>query len=79
MRSRTMSMAIVVLSICGLTGCVTDKAVLTNAQGQTLTCETKGRIGIVSGVRLHLKQQRCIKKAEAAGYHLSPATPDEAD
>jgi hypothetical protein len=77
MRSQTVTMALVAMSVLSLSGCVTDKAVLTNAQGQTLTCETKGRIGIVSGVRLHLKQQRCIKKAEGEGYRLTPATPSE--
>ena len=51
-----------------LSGCVTEKKVLTNAQGETVTCETEGRIGIVSGIRLYVKQHNCIKKAQANGY-----------
>ena len=52
----------------GLSGCITDKTVLTNDQGETRTCETKGRIGIVSGVVLHERHQSCVDKAKAEGY-----------
>ena len=60
----------------GLAGCITDKTVLTNDQGQTKTCETKGRVGIVSGVILHERQQHCIDKAKSEGYtQVASTTP----
>jgi hypothetical protein len=60
----------------GLSGCVTDKTVMTNDQGQAKTCETKGRIGIVSGVILHERHKQCVDKAKAEGYkETSPTTP----
>lgn len=56
-----------------LSGCITDKAVLANAQGQTITCENKGHIGLVSPIRLYVKQHDCIKSAEAGGYKVTPS------
>jgi hypothetical protein len=58
----------------GLAGCITDKTVLTNDQGQAKTCETKGRIGIVSGVILHERQKHCVDEAKAEGYKEAPPT-----
>jgi hypothetical protein len=60
----------------GLAGCVTDKTVLTNDRGRTKTCETKGRIGIVSGMILHERQKHCVDEAKVEGYKEAvPTTP----
>jgi hypothetical protein len=56
-----------------LSGCITEKAVLANAQGQTITCENKGHVGLVSPIRVYVKQHDCIKNAEAGGYKVTPA------
>jgi len=66
MRIRTISLVGVGL-LC-LAGCVTEKTVLTNNQGQTTVCETKGRIGVVSGAILHERHKACVDKAKAQGY-----------
>ena len=64
--------AALVMTLSTLTGCITEKEVLTNAQGQTITCENKGHIGIVSPIRVNMKQHDCIKNVEAAGYTTTP-------
>jgi hypothetical protein len=67
--------AVLILSGVGLTfalsGCITEKAVLANAQGQTITCENKGHVGLVSPIRVYVKQHDCIKSAEASGYKVT--------
>jgi hypothetical protein len=72
--------AVLILSGVGLTftlsGCITEKAVLANAQGQTITCESKGHVGIVSPIRVYVKQHNCIKNAEAGGYKVAPPASD---
>ena len=69
--------AVLILSGVGLTftlsGCITEKAVLANAQGQTITCESKGHVGLVSPIRVYVKQHDCIKNAEAGGYKVTPS------
>jgi hypothetical protein len=79
MEKKEAPMRIEIMGLLGvismsLTGCVTEKTVLTNDQGQTKTCETKGRIGIVSGVILHERHKNCIDKAKAEGYKEASPT-----
>jgi hypothetical protein len=68
---------VLILSGVGLTftlsGCITEKAVLANAQGQTITCESKGHVGLVSPIRVYVKQHNCINSAEAGGYKMTPS------
>jgi hypothetical protein len=68
---------VLILSGVGLTftlsGCITEKAVLANAQGQTITCESKGHVGLISPIRVYVKQHDCIKSAEAGGYKITPS------
>jgi hypothetical protein len=68
---------VLILSGVGLTftlsGCITEKAVLANAQGQTITCESKGHVGLVSPIRVYVKRHNCIKSAEAGGYKVPPS------
>jgi hypothetical protein len=60
----------------GASGCTTDKTVLANDQGQTKTCETKGRIGIISGLIMHERHKQCVDKAKAEGFKdAAPTTP----
>jgi hypothetical protein len=75
MRARAILIAASLMPLTALSGCITERAVLTNAQGQTVTCETKGHVGIVSPIRVQAKQHDCVKKAEESGYKVtaSPA------
>jgi hypothetical protein len=61
--------------LLSLSGCYTQKTVLTNDQGQTQTCEHSGHVGIFSPIRVHAQQKSCIDKAKAAGYQETPTTP----
>lgn len=67
--------AVLILSGVGLTfslsGCITEKAVLANTQGQKIICESKGHVGLVSPIRVYVKQHDCIKSAEANGYKVA--------
>lgn len=54
--------------VMALSGCYTDKMVLTNDQGQTQTCEFTGHVGIVSPIVTHEKYKKCVGQAKASGY-----------
>lgn len=58
--------------VMALSGCYTDKMVLTNDQGQTQTCEFTGHVGIVSPIVTHEKYKKCVDQAKASGYKDSP-------
>lgn len=75
MRARPIVLSASLMSLIALSGCITEKAVLTNAQGQTVTCEAKGHVGIVSPIHVYVKQHDCVKKAQGEGYKVmaSPA------
>jgi hypothetical protein len=51
-----------------LTGCATYKTTLTNAKGESITCEASGHAGIISGSYLKAGFQDCVNAAEAKGY-----------
>jgi hypothetical protein len=73
-----MRIGIVVLAgaaCIGLSGCITDKMVLTNDQGQTQTCEFHGHVGIVSPIVLHERYKHCVDTAKANGFKETPSTP----
>jgi hypothetical protein len=59
--------------VVGLSGCITDKMVLTNDQGQTQTCEFTGHIGIFSPIATHERYKNCVDKAKANGFKETPA------
>ena len=62
-----------------LGGCVTYKATLTNAQGQTMTCEASGKNGLITGPMLRQGFDDCVNVAEAKGYkQAQPASQDTA-
>lgn len=50
------------------TGCATYKSTLTNAQGQTMTCEVSGKNGLITGLYLRQSFETCIADAKAKGY-----------
>lgn len=58
-----------------LTACATYEATLTNAQGQSMTCERFGPSGILSGYLLiqglREKFYNCIKDARHRGFFVS--------
>ncbi|MBV8665448.1 MAG: hypothetical protein JO269_03095 [Burkholderiaceae bacterium] len=51
-----------------LTGCASYKQTLTNAQGQSITCEASGHAGIVTGQYLKEGFDKCVSEAENKGY-----------
>ena len=70
-----MRIGIVVLAgtaCVGLSGCITDKMVLTNDQGQSKTCEFHGHVGIVSPIVVHERYKHCVDTAKANGFKETP-------
>lgn len=57
-----------------LSGCLTDRMVLTNDEGQTQTCEFTGHVGLISPIVLHERYKRCMEKAKANGFK-EPSSP----
>jgi len=50
-------------------GCATYKQTLTNAKGESVTCEASGKTGIVSGYYLRKGFEDCVADARAKGYN----------
>jgi len=51
-----------------LTGCATYKSTLTNAKGETVTCEASGKSGIMTGHYLRQGFEDCLAAARDRGY-----------
>jgi len=51
-----------------LVGCATYKQTLTDAKGQTVTCEASGKSGILTGMYLKQGFDDCIASANKNGY-----------
>lgn len=68
----------IALSLIALAGCATYRQTLTNAQGQTITCEASGKSGVVTGYYLRKGFEECVDRAHAAGYSDSPPAPPTA-
>ena len=60
-----------------LTGCVSEKAMLTNSKGQVVHCDNMGWGWIGAPVAM-AQHSDCMKKAHAAGYYESGAVPESA-
>lgn len=56
-----------------LAACASYKATLTNAQGQTMTCEASGKSGIITGAHVRGAFDDCIAAAKSQGF--TGATP----
>jgi len=65
-----LSLALVLVS-----GCASYKSTLTNAQGQTVTCEASGKSGLVTGHYLRRGFEDCIAAAKAQGF--TEASPSQ--
>lgn len=72
MRIRTI--ALLSTHAVGVAGCITDKMILTNDQGQTETCEATGHVGIISPIVMHYQFKDCVAKAKANGFKEPPNT-----
>lgn len=70
---RIRSIALLSGLVVGLSGCITDKMVLTNDQGQTETCEFTGHVGVVSPIITHDRYKSCVDKAKANGFKETPS------
>jgi hypothetical protein len=71
MRIRTI--ALLSTLAVGLVGCITDRMILTNDQGQTQTCEATGHVGIISPIVTHYQFKDCVDKAKANGFKETPS------
>jgi hypothetical protein len=67
MNHKTIAVGAVVM-VALLSGCATYKTTMTNAQGQSVTCEASGKSGIVTGVYLRQGFDACVADAKARGY-----------
>ena len=61
-----------IIGLAALSGCSTYKTTLTNAQGETLTCEASGKNGIITGYYLRKGFEDCINAAKAQGFREVP-------
>lgn len=59
---------ILAISLTALTGCATYKSTLTNAKGETVTCEASGKNGIITGYYLRKSFDDCLSNAKARGF-----------
>jgi len=62
------------LCIMTLAGCVTYQTTLINSQGQTITCEARGKSGIVTG---YSGFDDCVAAAKARGFKEVPSNQPE--
>ena len=60
------------LALLTLSSCATYKTTLTNAQGQTMTCEASGKSGLITGIYLRQGFEQCVSNAQAQGYSAKP-------
>jgi hypothetical protein len=63
------------VTAAAMTGCITDKMVLANDQGQTQTCEFTGHVGLISPIVVHERYKHCIEKAKANGFKEQAPNP----
>jgi hypothetical protein len=55
--------------ICfALGGCATYRTTLTNAKGETITCEASGKSGIITGYYLRKGFNDCVEAAKQRGF-----------
>jgi hypothetical protein len=62
------------LALTLLSGCVSEKAVLTNNAGQAVHCDHWG-FGIIGAPVAMAQHSDCVKKAQEAGYSETPLAP----
>lgn len=59
--------------VASLSGCVSEKATLTNTTGQQVHCDAWG-FGLIGAPVAMASHADCMKKAHAAGYSENPVT-----
>jgi len=64
-----MRSALFLVFILAFTGCTTERVILSNPQGDELTCETRG-YGFFGSVSVRNQLQQCIAEAEKRGYRI---------
>jgi len=69
-----MQLKLIIASVIltALVGCATYKTTLTNAKGETVTCEASGKSGIITGYYLRRGFEECINAAKAQGFKEVP-------
>lgn len=65
---------IAIVSITALIGCAHYKTTLTNAKGETVTCEASGKSGFITGYYLRRGFEDCISAAKAQGFKEATQT-----
>ena len=70
---------IATVSLVALSGCAHYKTTLTNAKGETMTCEASGKNGIVTGIYLRRGFESCISAAKAQGFEEVPPTNQKSE
>ena len=68
MQLKKVLFAVSMCAIGLISGCATYKTTLTNAKGETVTCEASGHAGIVTGHYLREGYEECVNNAKANGY-----------
>jgi hypothetical protein len=63
-----------IVSVTVLAGCAHYKTTLTNAQGETVTCEASGKSGVITGYYLRRGFEDCVNAAKARGFEEVPQT-----
>ena len=69
-----LPICIALLGVMSSAGCVTYQTTLINAQGQTITCEARGKSGIVTG---YGGFEDCVAAAKAQGFKEVPYNQPE--
>lgn len=65
---KKLLIAFVVIGAASMAGCATYKTTLTNAKGESVTCEAHGKNGIITGMYLKKGFTDCVNNAKANGY-----------
>jgi len=63
-----------IICVTVLAGCAHYKTTLTNAKGETVTCEASGKSGFITGYYLRRGFEDCINAAKARGFEEVPQT-----
>lgn len=61
-------LAVIIIGIM-LSACASYHETLTNAKGQSVTCEASGHAGIITGFYLKESFRSCIDDARAHGFN----------
>ena len=72
-----MNFRLIILAIAcvaALAGCAHYKTTLTNAKGETVTCEASGKSGFITGYYLRRGFEDCVNAANAQGFKEVPPT-----